>query len=64
MPIAMISLMLLLGRGGIIHHQMAHSSDHAPLLQIVDERFAAGEITRNQYEAMKSVLLNKELPRG
>lgn len=64
MPIVMMSLMLLLGRRGMMHHQMAHGSDDAPLLEILQKRFALGEITKDQYEEMKRVLLDKEPSRS
>jgi uncharacterized membrane protein len=34
-----------------------HGPDDAPLLEILQRRFALGQITKEQYEEMKMILL-------
>lgn len=58
MPVVMISFMLLYGRKRMIPRQMKRGPDDAPLLDILQTRFALGEITKKQYEEMKVILLD------
>jgi len=56
-PTVMISYMLLFRRRGMMKQQMTHGSDDAtPLKEILQKRFALGEITKDQYEDMRRVL--------
>jgi len=60
-PIVMISYMLLFRRRGMMRQQMTHGSDDAtPLKEILHKRLALGEITKNQYEDMRRILLGEE----
>ena len=56
MPVVMISFMLLYGRKRMMFPQMKHGLDDAPLLDILQRRFALGQITKEQYEEMKIIL--------
>ena len=56
MPVVMISFMLLYGRKRMMSPQMKHGLDDAPLLVILQRRFALGQITKEQYEEMKMIL--------
>jgi uncharacterized membrane protein len=56
MPLVMISFMLLYGRKRMMPRQMKHEPDDAPLLDILQRRFALGQITKEQYEEMKVIL--------
>jgi len=60
-PIVMISYMLLFRRRGMMQQQMRGSSDDAtPLKEILQKRFALGEIKKDQYEDMGRILLGEE----
>lgn len=56
MPLVMISFMLLSGRRRTMPRQMRHGPDDVPLLDILQRRFALGQITKKQYEEMKVIL--------
>jgi len=57
MPVAMIFVMLLLGRKRmVVHPQMQLDLDTMPLSEILQERLARGEITQKQFEEMKRIL--------
>jgi uncharacterized membrane protein len=59
-PIVMISYMLLFRRRGMMQ-QMRNSSDEAtPLKEILQKRLALGEITKDQYEDMRRIILGEE----
>jgi uncharacterized membrane protein len=61
MPVVMISYMLLFGRRRMMQQQMTHGSDdRMPLNEILKNRFALGEITKEQYENMRRILLSEE----
>ncbi len=61
MPIVMISYMLLFRRRGMMQQQMTHGSDDAmPLKEILQKRFALEEITKDQYNDMRRILLGEE----
>ncbi|MGP8068975.1 MAG: hypothetical protein ACLP5V_03710 [Candidatus Bathyarchaeia archaeon] len=56
MPLVMISFMLLYGHKRMMSPQMKHGPDDAPLPDILQRRFALGQITKEQYEEMKIIL--------
>jgi uncharacterized membrane protein len=60
MPVVMISFMLLYGRKRMMSPKMKHGLDDEPLLDILQKRFALGEITKDQYEDMRRILQGEE----
>ena len=59
MPLVMITVMLLFGRGAS-HKQMMNGSEDAPLSEILQNKLALGEITEHQYEAIMRVLSDEK----
>jgi uncharacterized membrane protein len=56
MVLVMVILMLVVGPRRMMRGHMGLHADDAGLLDILQKRFASGEITKDQYEEMKQVL--------
>lgn len=54
-PIAVIILMLVFGRRQMMHQPLPSNATGSPA-EILQQRFARGEITKDQYEEMEHVL--------
>ena len=59
LPMLVIVLVLLFGRRGTMHHLMFGSAPETPL-ELLQRRFARGELTKEEYEEMKNTLLDSK----
>jgi putative membrane protein len=55
-----ITLAIWLLRGGAFHQVKDRSEGRSTALDVLDERFARGEIDREEYESRRSVLIGSD----
>ena len=54
--IACVAMMAFMMRGGMMHGGMMHHSRRSPAIDILDERYARGEIDKTEYEERRRLL--------
>ncbi len=59
MCVGMMAMMMLMGRGGMGWCGAGHMSEERtdPALETLRQRFASGELTQQEYEEQRSLLL-------